>query len=218
MVIFSLTGGIASGKSTVSKVFASRGVRIVDADLVAHSLVEPGKPALGQIRSIFGERVIQPDGRLDRKKLGAMVFKDRALLKLLDAIMEPHLFRECSRQLLEFQDEKGVEAICFDAPLLIEKSLQDDFRPVVVVHCSVETQIKRMATRNGFTEDEARQRIEAQVSNEVRLQHADYRISTENTMDETRSLALDVLYQIMGNPESQSFGSETDPWCKTSSK
>lgn len=218
MLMFGLTGGISSGKSTVSKVFASRGVKIVDADIIAHSLVEPGMPALDQLRLVFGEEVILPDGRLDRKKLGSMVFGDPALRLLLDKIMEPHLFRACCEQILALQDE-GHEAICFDAPLLIEKNLQDEFRPVVVVTCSIETQIKRMKTRNGFSEEEARQRIAAQVSNEARLKYADFVISTENTMDETRALALETLYRVIGNPHGVSYDSASlDAWCKSQAK
>lgn len=188
---FGLTGGIASGKSTVSRVFASRGVAIVDADVIAREVVEPGKPALAELVEAFGTDILDSDGRMDRKKVGAMVFADPSKRATLDSVIGPHLLMECLKQVEEKKKEHKI--VCFDAPLLVEKGLFRYFRPIVVVYCAVETQILRMKNRNGFTEEEARQRLAAQASTEDRLKYADYIISTDNTMDETKTLAFQVL-------------------------
>lgn len=194
-IAFGLTGGIASGKSTVAKTFKSEGIPVVDADLLARAVVRPGSPALEKIVGIFGEEILTPQGEMDRGKVGSMVFGNPVKLRLLDMAIGPFLRAVCHYEVERLFDQ-GHRLVCFDAPILIEKNLQEMYRPVVVVHCSVETQIKRMLTRNGFTEEEARQRLAVQLSREERLKHADFDIHTDNTMEETQALAREVLRKV----------------------
>ncbi len=195
-ITFGLTGGIASGKSTVSRAFAERGVTVVDADLIARLVVRPGMPALRDIVEAFGAEILLPDGNMDRKKVGALVFGDPAKRAILDSRIGPWLRYACFLE-IEKKRQEGSRVICFDAPLLVESGMQDEFRPVVVVACKVETQIARMKSRNGFTEEEAKARLAAQLPIDERLKHADFVIPTDNTMDETRALAFQVLDRIL---------------------
>jgi dephospho-CoA kinase len=202
--VFGLTGGIASGKSTVSKVFARRGIPIVDADEIAHLIVRPGMPALKALVKEFGDGILTNDGEMDRQKVGSMVFGNPKEMARLNYTIGPYLRAACQLR-IEKKLSEGHDLVCFDAPLLIEKGLQSLYRPVVVVYCEVETQIRRMKTRNGLTEEEARARIASQATHDQRLWHADFLISTDNTMEETAILANQVLDRVIS-------------WCRRSRK
>ncbi len=193
---FGLTGGIASGKSTVSKTFRKRGIPIVDADEIARLIVRPGMPALQALVDEFGEGILLDDGNMDRVYVGRMVFGDKANLARLDATIGPYLRTACQVRINEVIAE-GHEVICFDAPLLIEKKLTDLYRPLVVVHCDIATQIRRMNSRNGLSQEEAVSRIAAQATPDQREWHADFMISTDNTMEETEALAHQTLDKVL---------------------
>jgi dephospho-CoA kinase len=204
-VIFGLTGGIASGKSTVARMFAAKGVPIIDADMVARTLVEPGKPVLKDIAELLGPEVILADGTMDRKRVGALIFGDDDLRKKFDALMEPLLREAIDAECEKYRAQK-VLLVCLDAPLLIEKGWQDDFRPVVLVACSPRTQISRLMKRNHLTEDEAKMRLAAQFDPDRRQSYADHLILTgmlwaeddyaDVPLEQVEERALEVLGRI----------------------
>lgn len=195
MITIGLTGGIASGKSTVSRTFQEQGVPIIDADKIAREIVEPGKPALEAIRRQFGSDVLTPEGTLDRKKLGSMIFADKDLRAKLDACMVPYLIPTIDHR-VETYRIASYKLICLDAPLLVEKELHHRFRPVVVVWCPVDTQVERLMDRNGLSKEEAHQRIDSQLPGDERVKVADYVIHTDGTHAQSRARAIEVLHEI----------------------
>ena len=165
-----LTGGIASGKSAVAERLAARGATIIDADLLAREVVAPGTRGLAAVVERFGEGVLQPDGSLDRARLGDIVFADERARAALEAIVHPAV-RTRAREI-----EEGAPAgtvVVHVIPLLVETGLQHDFDTVVVVDVPEDVQLARLIARNGLTKTQARQRLAAQSSRGERLAAAD---------------------------------------------
>lgn len=157
-----LTGGIGSGKSAVSKLLAERGAVVLDADLVAREVVEPGTPGLSLIVAAFGAGVLQADGALDRAALGTLVFADPTALKALNAIVHP-LVGERTGELVDRARRSGAAVVVHDVPLLVENGLAELYDVVVVVAATPQTQLDRLVRLRGMTEQEAQQRIAAQA-------------------------------------------------------
>jgi len=164
-----LTGGIASGKSTVADLFARLGVAVLDTDLIARQVVEPGQPALTRVVEEFGPGVLGPDGRLDRPALRARVFSDPAARRRLEGILHPAIRAELARQSLA---AGGVYQILV-IPLLVEGGRADSVDRVLVVDCPLETQLNRLQARDGETAESALKIVASQVSREARLAAAD---------------------------------------------
>ncbi len=166
MLRVGLTGGIGSGKSTVSRLLAELGAVVVDGDRIARDLVAPGEPALAAIVSRFGTGILQPDGRLDRAALAAIVFPDPDALAGLDAIMHPRIARRAAQTLVD-AERAGAAIVVYDMPLLVESGSADDFDVVVVVQAPVEVRLARLAVR-GVPVADARERMARQASDEER--------------------------------------------------
>jgi dephospho-CoA kinase len=165
-----LTGGIGSGKSTVSALLASHGAVVIDYDLLAREIVDPGTPALAAIAARFGDAVVAADGSLDRPALGAIVFGDAAALADLNGITHPAIRELAGRR----ERDAGTEAIVVhDNPLLVEMGADTLCDVVLVVDVPVEVQVERLTTTRGMTEEDARARIAAQASREERTGAAD---------------------------------------------
>jgi dephospho-CoA kinase len=166
-----LTGGIGSGKSTVARMLSERGAVVVDADAIAREIVEPGQPALSEIRDVFGDGVIAADGRLDRAGLAGIVFKDSEALAKLNAITHP-LIAERSAQLLAEAPADAV--VVYDMPLLVEQGEQAlrGWDAIVVVDCPDAVRLDRLVAR-GLDVEDARRRLHAQATREERLAAAD---------------------------------------------
>ena len=162
MLTVGLTGGIGSGKSAVSRLLAEHGAVVVDADLVAREVVEPGTPGLARIVERFGAEVLRPDGALDRAALGARVFADPELLQALNAIVHP-LVGERTAELLEQARASGAQVCVHDVPLLVENGLAGVYDAVVVVAATPQTQLDRLVRLRGMDPQEAQQRIAAQA-------------------------------------------------------
>jgi dephospho-CoA kinase len=164
-----LTGGIGSGKSTVSRLLgAYPGVVVVDADLLAREVVEPGTPGLQQVVEEFGAEVLTPDGTLDRDRLGALVFGDEERRKALSGILHP-MIGELSAQRWADAEAGGAQVLVHDVPLLVEAGLQAMYDEILVVDVPVEVQVQRLVELRGMTEADARARIASQASREDRL-------------------------------------------------
>ncbi len=162
MLWVGLTGGIASGKSSVSRLMRQKGYAVIDADELAREVAQKGTSAHSEIVTAFGPDAVLPSGDLNRAKIGEVVFKDRSRLEELEKIIHPRVRALAAQKRLELEG-KGVEFAFYDVPLLFEKKMQPMFDRVVVVICSPELQKQRLMARNHFTPDEAERRIFAQL-------------------------------------------------------
>ena len=186
-----LTGGIASGKSTVTRMFGELGIPCVDADQIAREVMEPGTDGLRAVVEAFGEEVVSADGSLDRKKLGALVFANPGLRDRLNAIVHP-LIRERSAERLVELAQPGAPYVLYDAALLVENNLHQTFDALVVVRSSPEIQRQRLRERDGLSDEEIDQRLAAQMPEDEKAQAADYTIDNSGTLDETRAQVVAV--------------------------
>jgi len=174
MVLVGLTGGIASGKSLVAKLLKDLGAYIIDADEIAHKVIQPGTPAYHDILQQFGKEILREDGTIDRPKLGGLVFSDPARRSILEGIVHPRVFaeEEARRRQITQRDPEAV--IIFDAPLLIETRAHELMDKVIVVYTDRKTQFKRLKERDHLDSEEAKRRIAAQLPLSDKKQYADY--------------------------------------------
>ena len=192
MKTFGLTGGIACGKSNVTKTFRANGIPIVDADVIARELVIPGANVWGMIRAMFGHHYLNEDETLNRSKLGALVFRDAQALYNLNSIMAPAISLESNRQIKAWHDA-GHNIVGYDAALIIEQGNANKYRPLIVVGCAPEIQLKRLMKRNGLTEDEARARINSQMPFADKVKHANYIITTDGSKEDSVQQTLKII-------------------------
>ncbi|MED4345874.1 dephospho-CoA kinase [Heyndrickxia coagulans] len=183
--IIGLTGGIASGKSTVSKMLKAKGFTIVDADIAARKVVEPGEPAYEQIIEAFGEGILLEDLTIDRKKLGALIFADEALRMKLNSIVHPAVRAWMTRE-KDRAIENGEKTVFLDIPLLFESRLTYMVERTILVYVDEETQLKRLMARNGLSEKEAQIRIRAQMPLSEKKALADAVIDNNGSPEETK--------------------------------
>ncbi|KAH9953308.1 CoaE-domain-containing protein [Russula dissimulans] len=183
MLVIGLTGGIATGKSTVSRQLAARGIPVIDADVLARDVVRPGTRALKKIVSTFGPDILQQDGTLDRQKLGAIVFRDEAQRQKLNAIVHPAVRSAMALGVLRCW-LRGEKVCVLDVPLLIESKVYEWVGKVVVVYCSAEIQLQRLILRDGLTREDARARLQAQLSIADKLEYADLVLDNSGTQAE----------------------------------
>ena len=185
MLRYGLTGGIASGKSTVAAILRELGFPVLEADRMAHQVIEPGQPAYDEVRSIFGDSILSADRRIDRSRLAAIVFDDREKLNQLNAIIHPRVEQEMVRQFAELESSGTHPAAFIEAALIFEAELHKKLDGVVVVWCLPEQQITRLIER-GVSEAEARRRIAAQMSVAEKLALAAEKIDGSGSFEETR--------------------------------
>lgn len=183
-MIIGLTGGIASGKSTVSNMLGEKGFPIIDADIAARAVVEPGQPALQEIADTFGSDLLMADGSLNREKLGSIIFHDEAKRKQLNEIVHPAvrawMIAEKNKAI-----EKGHKTIIFDIPLLFESKLTWMANRTLLVYIAPAIQLQRLMSRNSYTEEEASARIRSQMPIEEKKGLADDVIDNSGTREET---------------------------------
>ena len=185
MHLIGLTGGIASGKSTIARRLAEHGAVVVDADRIAREVVEPGTPALAQIAETFGPGVIAADGSLDRPALGAIVFADEDARLKLNAITHPAVLATSTERFRAAAEADPDAVVVYDVPLLVESANEYPFDLVVVAHASAATRIRRLMELRGTDEEEARRRVGSQATDEERLAVADVVIDTDGTLEQT---------------------------------
>ncbi|MDI7740490.1 dephospho-CoA kinase [Lysinibacillus fusiformis] len=191
-MIIGLTGSIASGKSTVAKMLKEYGLPIVDADVVARLVVEPGTPTLQKIVEAFGEEALTDDGAMNRQQIGAIIFHDEEKRTLLNSIIHPAIRQEMLRQRDEHL-ENGAKTVIMDIPLLFESQLQHFVEKILVVSVSEVTQLNRLMERNQLTEEEASARIASQLPLSVKELGADAVINNNGTIEETAEQLEDIL-------------------------
>ncbi|MFC7684410.1 dephospho-CoA kinase [Ureibacillus sp. GCM10028918] len=191
-MIIGLTGSIASGKSTVANMLKKYGLPIVDADVVARLVVEPGTPTLQKIVEAFGEDALTENGAMNREKIGAIVFNDEEKRKMLNSIIHPAIREEMIRQRDEHV-ENGAETVIMDIPLLFESKLQHFVEKILVVSVTEETQLKRLMERNQLPEEDAKARIRSQLPLTVKEQGADAVINNNGTIEQTAEQLETIL-------------------------
>ena len=189
-----LTGGIASGKSTVSSILRELGAVVIDADQIAREVVAKGTPGLAAVVAAFGADMLTADGELDRARMGALVFADEAARRWLEAIVHPLVFERYA-ELEAAAPEDGI--VVHDIPLLVESGRAAEFDAVVVVDAPIETQVERMVRDRGWTEDEAHARIAAQATREKRRAVATYLIENTGTREDLRRKVTEVFEQLL---------------------
>jgi dephospho-CoA kinase len=192
--VIGLTGGIASGKSTVARRGAWHGAVHIDADHLARVAVEPGTDALAQIRETFGDDVLNADGSLNRAALGALVFGEPAALAQLNAIVHPAVRQLTNQLILEAGRADPDAIVVYDVPLLVESALDHSFDLIVVAHADEETRVRRMVELRGMTETDATRRIGSQASDAERLAVANVVIDTGGSLANTLE-QVDALYE-----------------------
>lgn len=196
MLKVGLTGSIAVGKSFVSGVLVELGCRVVDADVVARRVVEPGAEGLRRIVEAFGDWVLKPDGTLDRAGVSAVIFKDEAKRELINSLLHPLIIAEQDEMLRrwEREDPHGIGVV--DAALMIESGGHGRFDKLVVVYCRPEVQLERLMRRNQLSREEAAARIAAQMPQEEKLRYADFKIDTSGSYEETRRRVEEVYAEL----------------------
>jgi dephospho-CoA kinase len=196
MLRVGLTGSIAVGKSFVAGVLAELGCHVLDADTIAREVVGVDSPALREVVANFGAGVLQPDGSLDRSKLGAIVFADSEKRKLLESILHPYIIAEQDERLRDWEaaDPDGIGIV--DAALMIESGGYRRFDKLIVVHCSDDVQVERVMSRNGLSRAEAEKRISAQMPQDEKKKFADYLIDNSDGFESTRRQTREVYEKL----------------------
>jgi len=195
MLRMGLTGGIASGKSAVAVMLRDLGFPVLDADSLAHKLVEPGGPAYEEVLSEFGPSILDPRKQIDRAKLGAIVFADRVKLDRLNAIIHPLVAQVVFRQFDEWARQGTRDAAFVEAALLIESGIYKSLDGLVVAWCEPEQQLERLTAR-GLSEAEAHRRITAQMPVEEKLRLATETIDCSGSLEETRQQVLALATKL----------------------
>lgn len=197
MPLIALTGGIASGKSTIARRLAEHGAVIVDADQIVRDVQTPGSPVLDAIAAAFGDDVIVADGSLDRPALGSRVFGDPDAIARLNAIVHPAVRAESARRFSEAFAADADAVVVYDVPLLVEARPDDPWALIVVAHAPAALRAERLVELRGMSEADAAARIASQVSDDARLAVADVVIDTAGTMDDTHR-QVDDLWATLG--------------------
>ncbi len=191
-MIMGLTGGIASGKSTVSALFVAKGARLVDADVIARGVMLPGHPVLAAAVEHFGQTILLPDGTLNRAALGEIVFHDQAALQVLNNLTHPAIRQEIKETMYAMEEEDPLSLIVVDIPLLYESELDNLFKKITVVYVPREIQLARLMERNGLSLEQATGRLDAQMDIEEKRRRADYVIDNSGELTHTEQQVAEL--------------------------
>jgi dephospho-CoA kinase len=197
MLRVGLTGSIGVGKSFVTSIFAELGCHVLDADLTAREVVMPDTPGLKALTESFGKEILNTDGTLDRKRLGALIFADENQRQRLNHILHPFIIARQDEIMnaWEAEDPNGIGII--DAALMIESGGYKRFDKLIVVHCRPEVQLERLMLRDKLSREEAERRINSQMSQEEKQKFADYLIDTSDGFDLTRARTIEVYNRLI---------------------
>ena len=196
MIIAGLTGGIASGKSTVSGFLAEAGARIIDADTIAREVVEPGTPAHDELIAFFGRGILLADGKIDRQRLGDIIFNDSAKKAHLNGIIHPRVYRRIEEMIAEIASQTPDAVVILDIPLLLEAGMKRNLAEVIVVYVPEDLQLQRLMTRDRIDANAALARIHSQMPIEEKRHLATIVIDNSGTLADTRSQAQAVFHHL----------------------
>jgi dephospho-CoA kinase len=198
LVVAGLTGGIATGKSTVAKIFEDAGAIIIDADKIARDVVGKGRPAYHEIVKQFGREVLLPDGEINRGYLADIIFNDSDKKKALNRIVHPFVLQAMAEKLEQLEKDTPDAVVILDVPLLIESGMHKDMSDVIVVYAPEHVQIKRLMARNNISETDALSRISSQMPIEEKKNLASILIDNSDTKERTRERTLEVYKCLRG--------------------
>jgi dephospho-CoA kinase len=204
MLLVGLTGGIASGKSLVARVFKDLGAHLVDADRIVHDLLGPGQNAGQEVLDYFGKELLLPDGRINRRKLGEIVFNDAEKRAWLNRCLHPRVFEAYQAQVRQVRSRSPGTIVVLDAALLIETGYHRKMDRVVVVYAEPEQQLERLISRDRFTKEEALARIQSQMPLAEKRGHADYVIDNTGSRENTERQARKVYARLKQDAEQTS--------------
>jgi len=196
MLLVGLTGGVASGKTTVSHILRAEGAYLIDADEIARELMRPGTPAWQELSKAFGGEILDEHGAIDRKRLAARVFSDPGQRNLLNRILHPRIKNEMRRRLSEIHLEDPRALVVIDAPLLVETGEYREMDKVIVIVSNEAQQIERLKQRSGLSEEQSRRILSSQMSVGEKLKVADFIIPNEGPLEETRKKAKEVFEEL----------------------
>lgn len=196
MLVIGLTGGIASGKSTVANILAGLGARIIDADKIAREIVEPGKPAWEEIKLTFGPQYLKFDGSIDRRALGNLIFSDATARQKLNAITHPLIKKEITDRVAVYRKQEPSGVIVIEAPLLLEAGMQPMVDEIWVVTAPEEVRLKRLMARDNLSREEALQRLKSQLPEEERLKYATRIIDTSKDIATTTAIVKAIWQEL----------------------
>lgn len=198
MLIVGLTGGVASGKTTVARMFEKEGAHIIDADQLARDLVQPHRPAWKEIIRAFGKEVLGKEGAVDRKRLADIAFSDPAQRGTLNGILHPRIKKEVGRRARQIEREDPHAIVIFDAPLLVETGFHREVDRVVVVTSKETQQIERLKKRAGVSEEQTRRIISSQMALGKKMEVADFVIRNEGSLETTRRRVREIFQELRG--------------------
>jgi len=193
---FGLTGGIASGKSTVARILEELGAKVIDADRVGHELLRRSHPVHQQVVARFGQGILRPDGEIDRALLGSIVFADQEKLRELNALVHPSLIARADELAAEFRAERTAAVIVVDAAVIYEAGVEDRFAKILVAWCRPEQQIERLMAKTGLSREDALRRVASQIPAEEKRRRADYVIDCSGSLAETRTQAEGIYPEL----------------------
>jgi dephospho-CoA kinase len=196
--VIGLTGGIATGKSTVSAILKKAGAEIIDADRIAREVVKKGLPAYREIVENFGETVLLSNGEINRSVLGDLIFNDPRKKQLLNRIVHPHVRRETNRQLKDMEKSSPDTIAVLDIPLLFETEMHKDLSEVIVVYTPEHIQVERLMKRDNISEADAVARVRSQMPIEEKKKRATIVIDNSGTMQDTRKRTLEIFKTLKG--------------------
>jgi len=196
MLIVGLTGGVASGKTAVSRVLREEGAYIIDADQIARELVQPHKPAWNELVRAFGKEILQEDGSIHRRKLADKVFTDPEQRKVLNQILHPRIKEEMDRRIKEIRQKDPEAIVVIDAPLLVELGVYRKVDRLIVVTSTQMQQMERLKERDGRSPEEALRLFSSQMPVEEKVKLADFVIRNEGSLEETRKRAKEVFKEL----------------------
>jgi len=196
MLVIGLTGGVASGKTTVSEVLREEGAILIDADQIARDLVQPQTPAWQELVRAFGNEILDQEGSIHRQKLASLIFSNPRQRSLLNRILHPRIKEEIGRRLKGIRQKDPEAIVVIDAPLLIETGGHREMDKVIVVVCTETQQIERLKRRNQLSEEQARAMLSSQMSLEEKAALADYVIRNEGSLSETRQKARNIFQEL----------------------
>jgi dephospho-CoA kinase len=195
-ILLGVTGGVASGKTTVVRILEELGAPVIDFDLLSRKVVEPGQPAWKEIVAYFGEQVLLEDRTLDRKKLSEVVFRDTEKRKKLEGFIHPRVFGEFIKLVKELTSKDPDAIIQVDVPLMIEMNLQYIFHKILLVYMPEEMQVERLMKRDRISEETARNMIRSQLPIEEKRGYADFIVDNSGTLEETRRQVEEIWKKL----------------------
>ncbi len=197
MLNVGLTGGIATGKSTVVRMLVGKGARVIDHDGLVHTLQEPGQPVWQRIVEAFGRDILGADERIDRKRLGSLVFDDEQRRRTLEGIVHPAVLEEAQRRRDEIAHEDGQAIVLSDIPLLLEVGMKDLFDLILLIYAPPDIQIRRVMKRNNLSREEALSRLKSQMPIDEKLKFADLVIRNDCTMRDLEKRVDEVWQELL---------------------